>query len=211
MLTFNDNIFFHIPRCGGNYTIRTIKGLRKDGSKVKQGHIGHKHGGPLDCRRHWNKSFTTLRHPMDWYRSFYRFRIYKHYGIRKMSPGHPLDFFIWEKAEGNVFSFDYFLNHVVDRHPWGYVTGMFCRFFPFVTHFLWLPELTTSLPKLMSDWGYDRPVSLPPKPKNASPKDIVAECSQRTIDRVHNAEREILNYLYDTSKNGSAYIYNMEL
>jgi hypothetical protein len=212
MLKFgDDHVFFHIPRCGGNYTIRTVKGLRKGGSKVKKEHFGHRHGGPLNCRRSVKKSFVIIRDPLDWYASFYRFRIFKHYGKRDMEPGHPLDFFIWRKAGGDIFGFDYFCNKVATTHPWGYVTEMFCRFFPFVTTFLWLPELTTSLPRLFADWGYDRPVSLPPKPKNASPKDIDIICSQRTKDKVHHAERAIYNYISDVARNGQPYIYNMEI
>lgn len=206
------DFFFHIPRCGGNYTIRTAKGLRKNGKKLAMSHFGHKHGSPLNTTRtDIRRSFTIIRHPFDWYLSFYRFRIYKHYGKRNMDPGHHLDFFIWKKAGGKVFSFDYFLNQVAEHHPWGYVTEMFCRFFPFVTTFLWLPEITTTLPLLLTDWGYDTPIALPPKPKNESPKDIPAKCSQSTKERIMHTERGIINHLYNVAKNGEPYIFNMEL
>lgn len=175
-------------------------------------HFGHRHGGPLNStRRDINRSFVILRPPMDWLRSFYRFRIYKHYGKRNMDPGHHLDFYIWEKAGGEIFDFDYFCNRVVKGHPWGYVTAMFCRFFPFVTTFLWLPELTKSLPTMLADWGYDTPIALPPKKKNESPKDINTDCSVRTEEKVRTTERAILNHLHEVSRNGMPYIYNMEI
>lgn len=173
-------------------------------------HFGHRHGSPLHCvRNDVVKSFVILRDPMSWLRSFYRFRIFKHYGKNQMEPGHHLDFFIWEKAGGEIFDFDYFLNKVADTHPWGYVTAMFCRFFPFVTTFLWLPELTTTLPLLLADWGYDTPVALPPKPKNASPKDIKAECTQKTADKIMQTERGIMNFLRTVDLKKHKYIQHL--
>jgi len=193
----NGNFFFHIPRTGGNYTIRTCRGLRRNGVKPSMRHFGHKHGGPLNAclRGDVERSFTILRPPIDWYRSFYRFRIYKHYGKGGMKPGHPLDFFIWKEAGGKVFSFNHFLTRVVKWYPFGYVTSLYCRFFPFVTDLLWLPNLTQQLPELLGSWGYDGPITLPPKPKNESPKDIPAECSKSVEEKVNNAEMQIINYL----------------
>jgi hypothetical protein len=210
----NGNYYFHIPRCGGNYTIRTFNGLRLAGKKISKvmHHFGHKHGCPLHCKREDVQfSFVTLRDPLSWYRSFYRFRIYKHYGKNNMDPGHHLDFFIWEQAGGEIFDFDYFLNKVADAHPWGYVTAMFCRFFPFVTTFLWLPELTVTLPRLLIDLKYDSPVALPPKPKNESPKDVVAECSIHTRDRILHTERGLLGYLRRLPLHDYPYIDKLEV
>jgi len=210
----NGRYYFHIPRCGGNYTIRTFKGLRLNGSRIntRMRHFGHKHGSPLNCDRgDVQFSFTTIRDPLSWYLSFYRFRIYKHYGKNNMNPGHHLDFFIWEQAGGEIFDFDWFLNKVVEQHPWGYVTAMFCRFFPFVTTFLWLPELTQSLPRLLADLKYDKPVALPPKPKNSSPKDIVAECSSKTRDKILYTERGLLSYLRRLPLDRYPYIDKIEL
>lgn len=210
--------YFHIPRCGGNYTIRTFRGLRKNGRKVRQTmqHFGHPHGSPLHCMGRVAESsvrfsFVTLRDPLSWYRSFYRFRIYKHYGKQAMEPGHHLDFFIWERAGGKVYDFDWFLNRVAERHPWGYVTAMFCRYFPFVTTWLWLPELTKNLPRLLADLGYDNPIALPPKPKNESPKDIGAECSKKTKEKILHTERGLLNYLRGLQLDKCPYIDRLEV
>ena len=191
----NGDYFFHIPRCGGNYTIRVARGLQKDGEKVDISHFGHKHGGPLETTCDVKRSFVIIRHPMDWLRSFYRFRIYKHYTIKRMDPGHPLDFFIWEKAGGKIFSFDYFLRQITKTYLFGYVTTLFCRFFPFVTDVLWLPDLTATLPRLLERWGYDTPIALPPKPKNESPKDIPADCSPAAKSAILKTEKGILNYI----------------
>lgn len=191
----NGDFFFHIPRCGGNYTIRTATALTINGEKVKAEHFGRAHGCPLEAKRKIKRSFAILRPVVDWYKSFYRFRIYKHYGIKKMDPGHALDFFIWESAGEPIKSFESFIRNVIKQYPLGYLTGLYCRFFPFVTDVLWLPDLTEALPALFTSWGYDTPVVVPPKPKNESPKDIPADCSLSTQNRLLNAERGIVNYL----------------
>ena len=109
-----------------------------------------------------------MRPPLDWYRSFYRFRIVKHYIGANMEPGHPLDGFIWEgqyRNGGRIFEFDYFVREVQANYP-GYVGDLYCGFIKLMDAVLATDRLSTELPALLERWGYDNPVWTPGRRKN---------------------------------------------
>lgn len=163
--------FFHIPRTGGNYTIRACVNLNLNGENVYAQHKGHAHGPPGNFRPHLiNRCFCTVRPPLDWYQSFYRFRIVKHYIGSNMAPGHELDKFIWKgryQNGGRFFPFDYFVREVQRAYP-GYVTDLYRKFTGLVDAVLSTDTLSKELPALLLRWGYDEPVWTPPKRKNAT-------------------------------------------
>lgn len=162
--------FFHIPRTGGNFTIRAVTNMRRGGAKVWAAHRGHAHGAPDRVRPHLiRKCFTIVRPPLDWYRSFYRFRLTKHYVGKNMAPGHPLDKYIWagqHQNGGRIHSFDYFVGRAQQAYPHGYVNALYGPFIRGVDAVLSTDKLNTELPALMEQWGYDKPIPLPPVKRN---------------------------------------------
>lgn len=164
--------FFHIPRTGGNYTIRTVRGLRIGGQKIFMRHKGHAHGHPMKYPPHnIRRCFTIVRPPLDWYRSFYRFRIVKHYVGSNMAPGHELDKYIWSGQHqngGHIYPFEDFVRAVQGAYPDGYVCELYCKFIRYVDKILSTDNLATELPALLASWGFDTPVTVPPIKKNAT-------------------------------------------
>ena len=198
--------FFHVPRCGGNYTRRVVSRLNVNGTRVPARDRGHGHLGPLCVETPVERSFCILRTDIiGWYESFYRYRIHKHKEKRGYDAGHPLDFGMWEKARGPVFSFETFLEHALKRFPHGYVTAVYCQYAPFVDRVLFLDDLTSSLPAMFEEWGYDTPIALPPHNTNASPTDRDVLVPDELEARVLFAERGVINYIKEL-RNGKKQI-----
>lgn len=166
--------FFHCPRTGGNYAIRVINALSMNGTTIFRKHRGHMHCAPPGLKYGTGgvkRSFTITRPPLDWYRSFYRFRLTKHYVGRNMAPGHPLDFYIWEgqyRNGGHIIPFDTFVRRVQEKWPQGYLTELFSGFIDHVDAVLSTDQLGVQLPVLMAKWGYDEPIKTPPGRRNAT-------------------------------------------
>ena len=195
--------FYHVPRCGGNYTRRVIGRLARGGERVPSANIEHGHGTPLHNRHYVDRSFCIVRQDViGWYRSFYRYRLYKHKGLQGMDAGHPLDFGIWHKADKPPFSFDYFLNYALRRFPHGWLTALYCQYAPWVTRVLLTEELTATLPTMLEGWGFDAPVKLPPRRTNGSPKHIEAEADPSTIRKLLRAEAGVPRLIKIVTRKG---------
>jgi hypothetical protein len=166
--------FFHCPRTGGNYTLRVINKLTFNGEPIFRKHRGHMHCAPPGLKHGTGgikRSFTIVRPPLDWYRSFYRFRLTKHFIGRNMAPGHPLDKYIWEgqyQNGGQILPFDHFVRSVQQEYPKGYLTALFSRFMDHVDMVLSTDGITIQLPSLLASWGYDEPIKLPPGRRNST-------------------------------------------
>lgn len=166
--------FFHCPRTGGNYTIRAIRHLRISGEPAYKKHRVHMHAAPPDVRPgtlNVGRSFAIVRPPLDWYRSFYRFRIVKHFVHQNLPPSHPLDKYIWGgqyRDGGFIFPFDGFVHSVQLDYPGGFLTKLYGRFMDHVDEVLSTDQLTVQLPALLAKWGYDEPIWLPDSRKNVT-------------------------------------------
>jgi len=192
--------FFHIPRTGGNYTIRVILRLELGGKPAFKEHRGHGHGPPDTIPQPIGRSFTIVRPPLDWYRSFYRFRIGKHYVGKNMAPSHPLDKYIWtgqHQRGGHIYPFNSFVACVQADYPEGYLTGLFGRFIRGVDEVLSTDELSTQLPALLAKWGYDEPIWLPRNRKNATVDDhgrwVRPSKFNRWVSRGHNVAELLMD------------------
>jgi hypothetical protein len=196
-LRFNgDHWFYHVPRCGGNYVRRVISRLAIKGHRVLAENRGHGHGTPLQTVAPVGRSFCVVRQDvLGWYRSFYRYRVYKHKTLQGMDAAHPLDFGMWDRADEPEFSFDHFLNYALRRFPHGWLTALYCQYVPFVDVVLFTDSLTAELPKLFEQWGYDVPVKLPPWATNSSPKGIQADAARATEQQLLRAEAGALNLI----------------
>jgi len=114
-----------------------------------------------------------VRPPLDWYRSFYRFRIVKHFVGRDLLPGHPLDHYIWAgrySTHGHIFDFDHFVKGALSEFP-GYLTQLYGRFVPYVSAVLETKDISRTLPALLASWGYDEPIRTPPGKRNSTTDD----------------------------------------
>jgi hypothetical protein len=122
---------------------------------------------------------------LDWYQSFYRFRIVKHYVGANIKPGHPLDRFIWEgqyRNGGHILDFDYFVRAVQEEYP-GYVTHLYGGYTCLVDAVLCTDKIGTELPALLERWGYDGPVWVPPTRKNNTRDDAGAWVAPKKFKR----------------------------
>jgi len=179
--------FYHIPKTGGNYirkvmlAISTYKGL----SLVERGHA---HCGPLRILPYhdFERSFCVVREPIEWYKSFYRYRVQNGW-----KDDHPVD--IYCKAD----SFDEFICNILkiwnSKDGPGYVTSLYLRFVPFCKFILPMNNLTPSLKKLFAMWRLPFPSNVPPE--NATSKAINTELSKPTFKSIRASDNDIRKYL----------------
>ena len=172
-LKFNNNIFFHIPKTGGNYVREVIAR-----SGFANSEIGHVHCTPLDVDNYDKyRSFTVVRHPLNWYKSWYRYRIVT--GWRK---GHHID----RLCES--IDFEGFVENILKYNPHGYVTEKYLSVILFVNNILKTETLTRDLKNYLKI-----PTNLPAI--NTTPKTINTSLSSGLYDRLLKAESRIIKYL----------------
>ena len=172
-LKFNNNIFFHIPKTGGTYVREVIAR-----SGFTNSEIGDVHCTPLDIDNH-NKyqSFTIVRHPLNWYKSWYRYRI-----VTGWRNHHHIDRFC------EADSFEGFVENMLKYNPHGYVTEKYLSVILFVNHILKTETLTHDLENYLKI-----PTNIPAI--NTTPKIIDTSISPELCDRLLKAESRIIKYL----------------
>ena len=177
-LIFDDHIFYHIPKTGGNYVRKVIGEVCHCPFE-----IGHNHNTPLEIEGyHKHKSFTTVRHPLGWYESYYRYRMTK--GWRQ---NHFID---QHCTSGN---FEDFVNGMLKAYPCGYVTARYLSVIPFVDHVLRMENLNNELNLLLTKWGYSLPTDV--SPTNVTSKKINTSISSDAMSRLLRAESRIIKHL----------------
>lgn len=176
-LKFDNKVFYHIPKTGGNYTRRVI------GKTVKAFEVGHSHSGPLDNPELFGlESFTNVRHPLEWYRSYYRHRESGQWP-RNHDAGHH--------CRGDTF--EEYIERMIWAYPQGYVTCRYMTTIPHVTHIIKTHNLTFNLKNLFISWGYEFPDYL--SPVGATPRNIDTSLSKSVEDKILDIEHEIISYL----------------
>jgi len=122
------SIFYHIPRTGGMWVKSAVRhsGVPYDRAKRVTGYknrlkMYNEHSPPdgiLDSEKEGRLSYCFVRHPIDWYKSFWSFRVASgHVQLRN-----PLDFYCWD----NVF--EKFVANALIIYPNGYVTELYQLF-----------------------------------------------------------------------------------
>ena len=142
LLLTDDSVFLHVPKAGGTWVTRVLReaGVVRFRFSSKHADVAHtldfgrRHpwqylkrtarGGPgLHGRIRAGYKFTFVRHPLSWYRSFYKYMTQlewkRHTGIGR-DPWHPYEELYDHKAD----SFEGFMERVVERSP-GFCTRMF--------------------------------------------------------------------------------------
>ena len=114
-------VFLHIPKTGGRWTKAVLKQRFPDARVVRKTTHGNpwaRYGHPdlEDLYRYKTFRFAFVRHPVDWWRSFWRYRM-----RTKWQPDHEID------SQCMDDNFDTYVEKVLANMP-GYVSEMFTRF-----------------------------------------------------------------------------------
>lgn len=178
---FDGKVFYHIPKTGGNYVRRVIQ-ITKVKLGIHSNEIGHSHSNILNNPELIGlESFTVIRHPLEWYKSFYRFREQKKWGGNHTRGIHK---------KGDTF--EQFILKMIDAYPSGYVTNLYMTNIPFVCHILKTENLTKDLKALFEKWEY-------PFPNRVSNINVTKDSSdislaKKTEDKILKVEQKILGY-----------------
>lgn len=180
LLINETKVFYHIPRTGGNY-VRSV--IRAIGVNTREVH--HPHSNIVDnIQLSGLESFTVIRHPMDWYKSWYRYREMRNWpDNHKVGMHKPGD------------SFVDFVNKMLMAYPSGYFTSKVFANVPFVSHVLRTDQLTDQLRILIESWGYSWPDHIPKE--NSSNKNISTWLPNELEKKLIGLEKRVINYIAD--------------
>jgi hypothetical protein len=152
--------------------------------------IGYSHCSPLDIIEDINikniQSFCIVRHPLDWYKSLYRWYHQRNWPQKKFSKS---DFSHTCCAK----TFTEYIQNSMEHFQYGYATAYFSRYFPFTTHVLHTRNLTHQLGQLLKKWNYS--TSINKIKENISDKKIDTSLPQELYDKVIKKESGIIRYL----------------
>ncbi len=181
-LKFDDYLFYHIPKTGGGYVRQVLYVVAKEFKE-----IGHTHNTPLEIENYEKiPSFTIVRHPLAWYKSYYRYRVKKNW--RK---GHFIDKHV--KAD----NFEDFMKNMLYAYPCGYVTSRYLSVVPFISNILRTETLTEDLRQLLAKWGYKFPLTKtwPERKEKIGDRKINTSISPETMSKLLKAESRIISHL----------------
>jgi hypothetical protein len=134
-LQFDEYVFFHIPRCGGNFVRRLVKHLEDDNRiDLHTEEIGSVHCTPLNVEVDvlaGNTSFCVLRDPLTWYKSYFGYRLLK--GFKK---NHYID------SKCSATSFNDFVRTMTMAFPYGCYAQLVSMITPYVDYIIPLSQLT---------------------------------------------------------------------
>lgn len=176
-LRFDKYIFYHIPKTGGTSFRALIAKSFGD-----RGEIGHTHNTPLEVPNHKKYiSLTIVRNPLDWYKSFFRYRMVS--GWRK---GHFID----KHAESR--NFNQFMKNMLYAYPCGYVSSRYLSVVPFVDKVF----RTETLDKNIKDFFDEMKMDVPKVTrKNVTPRSIDTSLSPKVMNQYLRAESKAISYL----------------
>jgi hypothetical protein len=183
-LVFDNKIFFHIPKTGGNYVREIIYSISILPPKEK----GFPHSAPLDIYKKLIKyeSFCVVRHPLEWYRSIYRYYVQKKWGRGKKK---ITDMSMICRAD----TFEQYIKNILMMYKYGYATAYFSRFVPFINHIIHTENLSNELQNLLNSWGYKQKISY--NKTNETIKNTDTIISEETKALLLKRENGIIKYL----------------
>jgi hypothetical protein len=188
-LKFDNHIFYHIPKCGGTYVRNVLQNITPNITE-----LGNAHYSPLRIgqRHDFENSFCVVRHPLDWYRSFFRYRIATSWRMGQNTKvyndgPHPVD------VHCHSESFEGFIAKMIAYCPNGWVTSLYLRFVPFCKYVLRQENLQDDLKKRLESWGYTFPKGI--KQANVTQGGIDTSLSTERKGKILRVEAEIIKYL----------------
>ncbi|MAH46489.1 hypothetical protein CMI37_11695 [Candidatus Pacearchaeota archaeon] len=121
-LLLKNSIFIHIPKTGGSWVRQATRRsgivtneIHYRNSEKKPEHWQHCTPADLNCEGRF--TFCFVRHPLDWYASFWAYR--KRLGLLT---DHELDQII------HTYSFPKYIEIILDKYPSGYVSTMYKKY-----------------------------------------------------------------------------------
>jgi len=178
-LRFDNKIFYHIPKTGGSYVRKIIESLTDDWSQ-----IGKTHATPYDTSLALY-SFCVVRDPIDWYRSYFRYRISGGRG------GWNMDCMFDKVCAADTF--EKFCLNVINTTIAGTTGYVGCLYIPFlkVNRILRFERLDEELADFFKHYKNFKPIA----PVKVSPKTINTRLSKKTLKKLRRYEAGICNFL----------------
>ena len=129
-LRTNKSIFYHIPKTGGIWVRKVIDKIGINGIETKDFKLHplglrKKHTTPDFTKEEEKKdlfSFTFIRHPVEWYKSFWNFRMDRE-GGPMIRQANIYKKFILDSCWS--YNFDKFIDNVIERVPEGFLTKLY--------------------------------------------------------------------------------------
>lgn len=193
-LVFDNRVFFHIPKTGGQYVRSIIEDVAKKTEKV-----GCYHAGPLDVYEETKglESFCVVRHPLDWYRSNYKYYFKRTWWIREKTSAdtNMATYFLHRRS-----TFESYIQKILEMYEHGVATAIFSRYVPFVNHILRAESLTQELPILLKSWGYHgnmvkNKINVTSELADKTIEQKETKLSGRTTELILQLENGIIKYL----------------
>jgi hypothetical protein len=176
-LKFDKYIFYHIPKTGGTYFRAVI--AQSFGNREE---LGHTHNTPLEVPNHKKyTSITIVRNPLDWYKSFFRYRT-----VSNWRKGHFID------KHAKAKNFNKFMENMLYAYPCGYVTSRYLSVIPFVNKIFRTETLDADIQKFFKEIGKEVPKA---ERKNVTPQTIDTSLAPDTHKKYLRAESRIISYL----------------
>lgn len=197
-------IVYHIPKTGGTWVKAALRnaGIRYRAARTMPDqhpfNLRTAHSTPDNTRIRYNKaellSITFVRHPVEWYRSYWAYIMREGAGRDGRFPATR-----FKNDDFNVF-----VNGILDAHPGGFVTqlyqyytGVDCDKVDFIG---WQENLAGDLLRVLRMAGedFDERALLETPPERVSPKDLrdLAIPAKATEARVLEAERWVMGTFY---------------
>lgn len=147
--------FMHIPKTGGSWVTKALEnaGLNPKRIVSRYPHEATSNvEGSIHCIPTWDEEFLSkehkfcfVRHPINWYTSFWAFRMHREFWVMD------------EPFQANTMagSFHEFLDNVLKRYPYGYLTYMFGMYTYVATRVGKTENLRNNLVELLDLAGED--------------------------------------------------------
>lgn len=192
-LQFYNKIFFHIPKTGGSYVRYILRinfsDCKEIGNPIESWQI-QSHSRPFEITMDefkQNIKFCTIRHPINWYKSHYRYRVKT--GWRD---NFPLDIMCHSET------FQGFIENVLEK--WStYVTELYENYVPYCDYYIYQEQLESQLTKLLQSWNYTiitKPVLI-----NDTSRDIDTTLDPKLEEKILQAEQHVIQKYYPSYEN----------
>jgi hypothetical protein len=202
-------LFLHIPKCGGTSAAHLWRSVYPGG--VVTTHLNapsdKKHSRIHEVSDVFDVSFSTVRHPLTWYESWWRYLLSPKVTDREETldaNGRPnFDTWIGEGvwhplrriAHCHDRSFRTFIDNVISDQP-GFVSSMYEEYLgshqstATVDHIIKMESLHASFRELCRTYGWRAPEA--PKHENQSLKSLTTDWTENQIVKMQDLERNAL-------------------
>jgi hypothetical protein len=156
-------------------------GVAYDVAKPTAG-VTVRHGTPQHFERHYSHRFCTVRDPLAWAKSWFRFQTQKSWPCYEPDLWHP------QRAieDCQASTFEEFLHLLCRRHP-GYVSRMMSSYTEGCDIVMEQETLRADLADALERFGYGRRLASTPLQNVSDHTDTT--CSQQMINRFWEVER----------------------